>query len=91
MWQVLWTEAFTRRCRKILRRNRELDEALTAALTLLAENPRHPHLKLHPLRGDLEGLWAVRVTFSVRLVLVLKEPEQEIVLVALGPHDEVYR
>lgn len=91
MWQVVWTEAFTRRCRKILRRNRELAEALTAALTLLAEDPRHPRLKLRRLRGDLEGLWAVRVSYSVRLVLLLNEPEHEVVLLALGPHDEVYR
>lgn len=91
MWQLVWTEAFTRRCRKLIRRNRELHDALAAALALLAEDPRHPRLKLHALRGDLEGLWAVSVTYSVRLVLVLKEPDKEIVLLALGSHDEAYR
>jgi addiction module RelE/StbE family toxin len=91
MWQLVWTEAFARRARKLVRRNRELHEALGAALALLAEDPRHPRLKLHPLRGDLEGLWAVSVTYSVRLVLVLKESDEEIVLLALGSHDEAYR
>jgi len=91
MWQLVWTAAFTRRCRKVLRRSPELDEALASVLAMLAENPRHQRLKLHPLRGDLEGLWAVRVTYSIRLVLLLNEPEQEIVLLALGSHDEAYR
>ena len=91
MWQLVWTEAFTRRRRKLLRRNHELHDTLAAVLALLAEDPRHPHLKLHALHGDLEGLWAVRVTTSVRLVLVLKEPELETTLLALGSHDEAYR
>ena len=74
-----------------MRRNRDIEDALAATLTLLAQDPHHLHLKLHPLRGDLQGLWAVRVTYSLRLVLILKEPEQEIVLLALGSHDEAYR
>ncbi len=91
MWHLVWTAAFTRRCRRILRRNPELDAALAAALALLAVDPRHPRLRLHPLQGDLAGLWAVRITYSVRLVLALDEAEQEIILLALGSHDEVYR
>jgi addiction module RelE/StbE family toxin len=91
MWQLTWSDAFTRKCPKLLRRNRDIEDALAATLTLLAQDPHHPHLKLHPLRGDLQGLWAVRVTYSLRLVLILKEPEQEVVLLALGSHDEAYR
>lgn len=91
MWQLTWSDAFTRKCRKLLRRNRDIEDALAATLTLLVQDPHHPHLKLHPLRGDLQGLWAARVTYSLRLVLILKEPEQEIVLLALGSHDEAYR
>jgi addiction module RelE/StbE family toxin len=90
MWQLIWTEAFSRRCRKLLRRNRKLGDAVAATLALLAEHPHDPRLKLHPLRGELEGLWAVRVTYSVRLILALDEAKHEIVLLALGTHDEAY-
>jgi mRNA-degrading endonuclease YafQ of YafQ-DinJ toxin-antitoxin module len=91
MWQLVWTAAFTRRCRKVLRRNPDLHDALGAALALLAEDPHHPRLRLHSLHGDREGLWAVRITYSVRLVLLLNDADQELTLLALGSHDETYR
>lgn len=91
MWHIIWTQTFTRRCRRVLRRHRELDEALASALALLAEDPHHPRLKLHALRGELDGLWAVRVTYGVRLVLTLNQRDHEVTLLALGSHDETYR
>lgn len=91
MWKLAWTEAFSRRYRKLLRRNPQLDTALSTVLARLAEDPHHPSLRMHQLAGGLEGVWAVRVTYSVRLLLVLNEPERELTLLALGSHDEVYR
>jgi mRNA-degrading endonuclease YafQ of YafQ-DinJ toxin-antitoxin module len=91
MWHLVWTRNFRTRCRKLLPRNRELGEALTTTLALLVEDPRQPRLKLHRLHGELEGLWVVRVTYSVRLVIGLNESQHEITLLALGSHDEVYR
>jgi mRNA-degrading endonuclease YafQ of YafQ-DinJ toxin-antitoxin module len=91
MWQLVWTRTFTTRCRKLLARNRELDETLATVLALLAEDRRHPRLKLLRLRGELEGPWAVRVTYSVRLVIDINEAQHEITLLALGSHDEAYR
>ena len=91
MWQLVWTRTFRTRCRKLLARNHELDETLEAALALLVEDLRHPRLKLHRLHSELEGLWAVRVTYSVRLVIDINEAQHEITLLALGSHDEAYR
>ena len=42
-------------------------------------------------RGELDGLWAVRVTYSVRLVLSPDNIRHEIILIDIGSHDEAYR
>lgn len=91
MWRLGYSETFLRTTRKLTRRNRALREALAGAVALLEEDPHNPHLKLDLLHGALEGLWAVRVTYKVRIVFVLHEEERSIILVDAGSHDEVYR
>lgn len=91
MWRIGYSETFERTCRKLLRRNSALRAAFASTVTVLEQDPHHPHLKLHTLHGELDGLWAVRVTYSIRLILVLDEEQQRLILVDIGPHDEVYR
>jgi len=90
MWRLGYSEMFLRTARKLTRRDSALRVAVTEALSLLEQDPHHPHLKLHALRGSLEGLWAARVTYKVRLILILRPDEQAVILVDIGSHDEVY-
>jgi len=39
----------------------------------------------------MEGLHAVSVTHAYRLTLMLRVAQEEIVLLDIGSHDEVYR
>ena len=54
-------------------------------------DPSQPHLRLHPLRGGLEGVHAVSVTYMYRITLALSAEKQEITLLDIGSHDDVYR
>ena len=40
------------------------------ALDLLANDDRHPSLRVHPLSGNLAGLWSASVTGSIRIHFV---------------------
>lgn len=91
MWRIGYSDTFARTFRRLVRRNRALRAAFAATLALLEQDPHHPHLKLHALEGKLAGLWAIRVTYSIRLILVLQEAEHAAILVDIGTHDEVYR
>ena len=90
MWRLSRTDTFARTARRLLKRNPQLVEPLGAALELLEADPHHPRLRLHRLRGRLDGLWAARVTYRVRLVLTLDETDREVILLDIGSHDEVY-
>jgi mRNA-degrading endonuclease YafQ of YafQ-DinJ toxin-antitoxin module len=50
-----------------------------------------PHLRLHALKGSLEGLHAVNLTHAYRVTLMLRTPKKEIILLDIGSHEEVYR
>ncbi len=87
---LVTTQHFERRARKFLRKHLDLRPAFRETLSDLSQDPFQPRLKLHPLAGKLEGTQAVSLTYSYRLTLLLKVTEQEIVLLDIGTHDEVY-
>ncbi len=88
---LVTTQHFERRARKFLRKHPDLRSTLRHTLDDLSRDPFEPQLKLHPLSGNLAGVQAVSLTYSYRLTLLVRVTEQEIVLLDIGTHDEVYR
>lgn len=88
---LVTTQHFERRARKFLRKHPDLRPALRDTLDDLGRDPFQPKLKLHPLSGNLGGVQAVSLTYSYRLILLVRVTEQEVVLLDIGTHDEVYR
>lgn len=54
------------------------------------KDPFHPSLRLHPLQGRLAGLHAVSINLQYRITLELELRAEEIILVAVGSHGEMY-
>ena len=61
------------------------------ALRLLEANPHHPSLRLHGLKGKLEGLHSVSINMSFRITIEMIISDTDIILINVGDHDEVYR
>jgi mRNA-degrading endonuclease YafQ of YafQ-DinJ toxin-antitoxin module len=90
-YDLLWTPTFERSLRGFLRRRPGLAGLVSDVLHLLEDDPLSPRLRMHRLKGKHTGKQAVRLTYSDRIVLVLRATEHEIVLLDIGPHDAVYR
>ena len=84
------TNHFERRARKFLHKHPDLRPIMSDTLERLSEDPFEPSLRLHTLAGNLSGLQAVSLTHNYRLTLTVQITEQEIVLLDIGSHDEVY-
>ncbi len=89
-WHLLFPERYLIAERRFLRRHPELRERYAKTLLLLEQDPSHPALRLHPLKGRLTGLHSVSINLKYRITLVLEIREEEILLVDVGTHDEVY-
>lgn len=90
MWRLGRSDTFVRTARRLLRRDPKVVPRLAAALERLEADPHDPRLRLHRLHGPLAGLWSVRVTYRIRLILTVEEERHEIILLDIGTHDEVY-
>ena len=54
--------------------------------TTFKNNPLHPSLRLHALKGKLAGLFFVSVTMSYRIIFK-RMPNGDIVFISIGKHD----
>jgi mRNA interferase YafQ len=90
-FQLVWTETFLRTARRFLRRHPDLVGVLEDVLKQLEDDPRHARLRLHRLSSKHRDEHAVSLTYSHRIVLVLRIEEGDILLLDIGSHDEVYR
>lgn len=92
--QLHWTPAFLRAVRRRTEHDADARRKLERALRLLESDPFHPSLKSHKLTGPLDGLWACRVDYDIRIVFEFiadsRGDERAVLLHTLGSHDEVY-
>jgi mRNA-degrading endonuclease YafQ of YafQ-DinJ toxin-antitoxin module len=89
-YKLVFTEQYSRRAARFLRRHPELRQQYLKTLQLLEANPLHPSLRLRPLRGKLEGLHSVSINLSYRITLELLIQDEQIIPVNVGDHDAVY-
>lgn len=89
-YTLVFTEQYTRRAARFLKRHPELTRQYQKTLQLLEADPHHPSLRLHALGGRLAGLHSVSINLSYRITLELLIVEAEIIPVNVGDHDAVY-
>jgi addiction module RelE/StbE family toxin len=94
MRNLLWTETFTRKFKRLVRQNPQLRILIEQRLQQLSENPFQPSLRTHKLKGELSGIWSCSIDYSYRILFKFAKEqggeEDDILLLTLGSHDEVY-
>ena len=87
---LVFTEQYNRRAARFLKRHANLRQHYLKTLQVLEANPAHPSLRLHPLRGKLDGLHSVSINLSYRITLELLIQNGQIIPVNVGDHDAAY-
>jgi mRNA-degrading endonuclease YafQ of YafQ-DinJ toxin-antitoxin module len=83
-------KSYLKREIKFFKKHPELLDKYGVVLKKLENDPFEPSLKLHKLQGNLEKFHAVRLTYEYRIVLILMIIDEQVVLVDIGTHDDVY-
>ncbi len=89
-YSLIFTESHEKIERRFLKRHPDLLERYHKTLAILEQDPFHPSLRLHALEGRLAGLHTVSINLQYRITLELELREQEIILVSVGSHGELY-
>ncbi len=89
-YKIIITEEFDKKIKKFLKKHFDLYPKVSKTLTLLSDNPFHPSLRLHKLKGNLEEYHSVSIDMSYRIVIEFIIKDGEIIPIDIGSHDEVY-
>ncbi|HEY9823034.1 MAG TPA: type II toxin-antitoxin system YafQ family toxin [Candidatus Sericytochromatia bacterium] len=94
MKTLVLSSSFKRAFKSVVRKRPELQQQIEERLRLLAAEPFDPLLRTHKLKGQLSGAWSFSVEYDCRIVFnFVQNPEsgeEEILLIDIGTHDEVY-
>lgn len=90
MYKLLFPFSYEEKVKKFLKKHPELIKQYTKTLQLLEINPYHPSLRLHQFKTKSFEGYSISINLSYRISLEFFINEQEIVLVNIGDHQEVY-
>ena len=89
--RIAWTPQSLRAFKRIIRKKPHFRQLIEKTVVQLAQDPFHPSLHTHKLKGDLSNIWSCSIDYSYRILFeFIEEPEEAILLLNLGSHDEVY-
>jgi len=94
MRRLLWGKAFARELKRAIKKQPALRNEIEQTLNLLEQDAFAPSLETHKLKGKLAGLWACSVGYDLRIVFdfvqIEGQPEDDIRLLEIGTHEDVY-
>jgi mRNA interferase YafQ len=91
-YQLVYTPSFVRAARRLVSKSPRLAHDVEQTLKVLSDDPFHPSLRTHKLKGELKDSWACSAGYDLRVVFkfVTAEGGKAVLLQTIGTHDEVY-
>lgn len=89
-YEIRLSEIYQKRLRKFIQSHKDMAVRYEKTIRILEENPHHPSLRLHKLRGTMSDYYAVSINIEYRIILDFMIVYEVIVLLDIGTHDEVY-
>ena len=96
MRTLIWGKTFVKAFKRVIKKAPKQRDNIEYTLSLLAENPFDPSLVSHKLKGKLSDSWACTVGYDLRIIFEFvkseseEQAEDDILLLEIGTHDEVY-
>ncbi len=84
------TDFYAKKEKTFLKKHSNLLDKYQSVLKKLANNPFDASLKTHKLKWQLKEFHACSITYEYRIVFVMLIQDDEIILLDVGTHDEVY-
>jgi len=88
--QLVRDANYERKERRFFKNHQNLIEKYGEVLKKLQLDPFDSSLKTHRLKGDLKEFYACSLTYEYRIIFIFMIQNEQLVLVDIGSHDDVY-
>ena len=65
---------------------KKIQDIATKKENIFKDNPFHPSLRMHTLKGRLSGLMSISITLNYRIIFEIKK-NGDIIFISVGKHD----
>jgi len=89
-YKLVYNDKFIKKAVKLLKKNPTLKVKFDKTIKQLEKDPFYPSLRLHKLQGSLKEYYSISIDMSYRVIIDLVIIDNEIYLLDIGSHDEVY-
>ena len=89
-YKLIYKDSFIKKAVKLFKKNPILKDKFDKTIKQLEKDPFYPSLRLHKLKGNLKEYYSVSINMSYRIVINLIIIDNEIYLLDIGSHDDVY-
>jgi len=89
MIKVAYSPAFARAYKKQIKNQLSIQQLFNEKIVLFLQDPYHPQLRTHKLKGNLKDFYAFSIDYNLR-VLFYFASDDEVIFENIGSHDEVY-
>ena len=89
MIKIAYSPAFARAYKKQIKNQSELQELFNERVDLFIQDPYHPQLRTHKLKGILKDFYSFSLDYDLRVIFYFPS-ENEVIFENIGNHDEVY-
>jgi addiction module RelE/StbE family toxin len=88
--QLVRDDNYQHKERRFFKYHQNLIGKYAEVLKKLQIDPFDSSLKTHKLKGDLKAFYACSLTYEYRIIFIYIIQNEQLVLVDIGSHDEVY-
>ena len=90
MYELIFTKDYEKKAKKFFKKNPHLKDRYKKTIFFLKNNPFHPSLRLHKLKGDKKVFYSVSIDMQYRIILDFIIIDKKIFLIDIGLYDDVY-
>ncbi len=90
MYKLIETTSYGKKIRKFLKKHPNIFSKYEKTIFFLEQNPHHPSLRLHKLKGSLSEYYSISIDMEYRIIIDFIIVDNVIYLIDIGSHDEVY-
>ena len=87
--QIRLDEKLQKEIKEINKKDSALSKKIQKQLSLFATDSKHRSLRVHKLSGELDNIWSISITKSIRMTYL--QDGDEAYFIDIGTHDQVYK
>ncbi len=89
-YEIRLSDEYKKRVAKFIKSHKDMADRYEKTIRILKENPFHPSLRLHKLRGDMSEYYSISISLEYRIIMDFVITGNLIIPLDIGSHDEVY-